>query len=32
MATLESEFSGNLVEVCPTGVFTDKTHSERVQP
>ena len=23
--TLESEFSGNLVEVCPTGVFTDKT-------
>jgi len=27
--TLESEFSGNLVEVCPTGVFIDKTHSER---
>ncbi|MHC8319768.1 NADH-quinone oxidoreductase subunit NuoG [Pseudomonas sp. GB2N2] len=25
---LESEFSGNLTEVCPTGVFTDKTHSE----
>lgn len=25
---LESEFSGNLVEVCPTGVFTDKTYSE----
>ncbi len=23
--TLESVFSGNLVEVCPTGVFTDKT-------
>ncbi len=23
--TLESEFSGNLIEVCPTGVFTDKT-------
>ena len=22
---LESEFSGNLTEVCPTGVFTDKT-------
>lgn len=22
---LECEFSGNLVEVCPTGVFTDKT-------
>lgn len=22
--TLESEFAGNLVEVCPTGVFTDK--------
>ncbi|MFZ2319582.1 MAG: NADH-quinone oxidoreductase subunit NuoG, partial [Pseudomonas sp.] len=26
---LESEFAGNLTEVCPTGVFTDKTHSER---
>lgn len=26
--TLESEFSGNLVEVCPTGVFTDKTYSK----
>ncbi|HYP62545.1 MAG TPA: NADH-quinone oxidoreductase subunit NuoG, partial [Acidocella sp.] len=25
--TLESEFSGNLVEICPTGVFTDKTFS-----
>lgn len=25
--TLESDFSGNLVEVCPTGVFTDKTFS-----
>ncbi len=24
---LESEFSGNLVEVCPTGVFTDQTFS-----
>lgn len=23
--TLESEFAGNLVEVCPTGVFTDAT-------
>ncbi len=23
--TLENEFSGNLVEVCPTGVFTDKS-------
>ena len=22
---LRSEFSGNLVEICPTGVFTDKT-------
>ena len=22
---LESEFAGNLVEICPTGVFTDKT-------
>ena len=27
--TLESEFSGNLVEVCPTGVFTDKTFRRR---
>ena len=26
---LESEFAGNLTEVCPTGVFTDKTHTER---
>lgn len=26
--TLESEFAGNLVEVCPTGVFTDKTLSQ----
>lgn len=26
--TLESPFSGNLAEVCPTGVFTDKTYSE----
>jgi NADH-quinone oxidoreductase subunit G len=26
--TLENEFSGNLVEVCPTGVFTDKTLKE----
>ena len=25
---LENEFSGNLTEVCPTGVFTDKTHSD----
>lgn len=25
---LENGFSGNLVEVCPTGVFTDKTLSE----
>ncbi len=25
---LENEFSGNLVEVCPTGVFTDKTYSQ----
>ena len=24
-----NEFSGNLIEVCPTGVFTDRTHSER---
>ena len=26
--TLTNEFSGNLVEVCPTGVFTDKTLRE----
>jgi NADH-quinone oxidoreductase subunit G len=26
--TLESPFSGNLVEVCPTGVFTDRTLRE----
>lgn len=26
---LQSEFAGNLVEVCPTGVFTDKPLSER---
>lgn len=26
--TLESPFSGNLVEVCPTGVFTDKPYSQ----
>ncbi|CAL4042546.1 NADH-quinone oxidoreductase subunit NuoG [Buchnera aphidicola] len=25
---LENEHSGNLVEICPTGVFTDKTYSE----
>jgi NADH-quinone oxidoreductase subunit G len=25
---LENEFSGNLVEVCPTGVFTDNTLKE----
>ncbi|HTF16897.1 MAG TPA: NADH-quinone oxidoreductase subunit NuoG [Chryseolinea sp.] len=25
---LESEFSGNLTEICPTGVFTDKTLKE----
>lgn len=25
---LENEFSGNLIEVCPTGVFTDKPFSE----
>ncbi|AKC60640.1 NADH-quinone oxidoreductase subunit NuoG [Blochmannia endosymbiont of Camponotus (Colobopsis) obliquus] len=24
---LENEFSGNLIEICPTGVFTDKTQS-----
>jgi NADH-quinone oxidoreductase subunit G len=30
--TLDSDFSGNLAEICPTGVFTDKTarrHSAR---
>jgi len=26
--TLENEFSGNLVEICPTGVFTDKTQKK----
>ncbi|MGV8584487.1 hypothetical protein ACV34H_33900, partial [Pseudomonas aeruginosa] len=26
---LEGEFSGNLTEFCPNGVFTDKTHSQR---
>ncbi|MDF0750966.1 NADH-quinone oxidoreductase subunit NuoG [Marinobacter sp. 71-i] len=26
---LESPFAGNLTEVCPTGVFTDQSHSER---
>ena len=26
--TLESPFSGNLTEVCPTGVFTDQSHSD----
>ncbi len=26
---LENEHSGNLVEICPTGVFTDKTHSQQ---
>ncbi|PPI86722.1 NADH-quinone oxidoreductase subunit NuoG [Candidatus Pantoea edessiphila] len=25
---LENEFSGNLIEVCPTGVFTDKISSQ----
>lgn len=27
--TLDNEFSGNLVDICPTGVFTDKNHSTR---
>lgn len=27
--TLQSEFSGNLAEVCPTGVFTDKPFANR---
>ena len=26
---LENVFSGNLVEICPTGVFTDKTEKRR---
>jgi len=26
---LENEFGGNLVEICPTGVFTDKTLKHR---
>jgi NADH-quinone oxidoreductase subunit G len=26
--TLQSRFSGNLIEICPTGVFTDKTFAE----
>lgn len=26
--TLENFFSGNLVEICPTGVFTDKTEKK----
>ena len=26
---LESEFAGNLSEVCPTGVFTDRSHGKR---
>ncbi len=26
--TLESPFSGNLTEICPTGVFTDKTFKQ----
>ncbi|MFT5161854.1 MAG: NADH-quinone oxidoreductase subunit G [Alteromonadaceae bacterium] len=26
---LENEFAGNLVEVCPTGVFTDKPFSQQ---
>ncbi|MGD6858532.1 MAG: NADH-quinone oxidoreductase subunit NuoG [Enterobacteriaceae bacterium] len=25
---LENEFSGNLVEICPTGVFSDKLHEK----
>lgn len=26
---LDNEFSGNLAEICPTGVFTDKTFQKR---
>ncbi len=29
---LESEFAGNLAEVCPTGVFTDKTYHYVARP
>ncbi|MHB8707906.1 MAG: NADH-quinone oxidoreductase subunit NuoG [Desulfuromonadales bacterium] len=29
---LESPFSGNLVDVCPTGVFTDKTFRFKSRP
>ncbi len=29
---LESEFAGNLADVCPTGVFTDKTCHFRARP
>ena len=29
---LQSEFAGNLVEVCPTGVFTDKIAGTRLHP
>lgn len=25
---LQNEFSGNLVDICPTGVFTDKTYAK----
>ncbi len=28
---LESEFAGNLADVCPTGVFTDKTYHFRAR-
>ena len=29
---LESPFSGNLADVCPTGVFTDKTYRYKARP
>lgn len=29
---LESEFAGNLAEICPTGVFTDKTYHYVARP
>ncbi len=29
---LESEFAGNLADVCPTGVFTDKTYRFKARP
>ncbi len=30
--TLQSPFSGNIVDACPTGVFTDRTYRFRARP